>query len=286
MLLIADSGATKTNWVLANTETQNIIGEYETIGFSPMFVTEEQVLNELRGNKALADNALGVESLYFFGAGCSSEERCAKMRNIFSKFFTNTRISVDHDMLGAAIALCHNQAGIACILGTGSNSVYYDGKNLFEETPALDYILGDEGSGTHLGKMIIRYYLYKRLPKELHDDFAATYEVTKEIVLTKVYKEMNPKRYLASFARFAGKHEQHPFMRQLIQDCFSEFLDYHVCIYPQSKQVPVNFAGSVAHYFSSILKETAAAKGLTVGRIIQKPIYELLNYFMKKTSTL
>ncbi|HRI27029.1 MAG TPA: hypothetical protein PK239_07770 [Chitinophagales bacterium] len=286
MLLIADSGATKTNWILANTDTQNIVGEYETIGFSPLFCTEEQVLEALRNNQALAAYAHIIDNLYFFGAGCSSEERCAKMRNIFTKFFTRANILVDHDMLGAAIALCHNNPGIACILGTGSNSVFYDGKNLYEETPALDFILGDEGSGTHLGKMIVRLYLYKRLPADLHADFAATYEVNKEIVLQKVYKEMNPKRYLASFARFAGKHEQHPFMRKLVYDCFAEFLTYHVCIYPQSSYAPVHFAGSVAHYFDEILQSAVTDKQLIMGRIIQKPIYELLNYYLKNKSAL
>lgn len=285
MLLIADSGATKTNWILADTKTQNIIGEYETMGLSPFFVTEEQVLNELGGNPNLAAYAPVVEDIYFYGAGCSSEERCTKMRNIFSKFFTKSRITVEHDLLGAAIALCHNQSGIACILGTGSNAVYYDGKNLFEETPSLDYILGDEGSGTHIGKMLVRLYMYKRLPKDLHDDFTASYEVTKEIVLAKIYKESNPKRYLASFARFAGKHVEHPFIHRLVQDCFSEFLEYRVCIYPQSKYTPVSFAGSVAHYFSDILTECVADKGLIKGRIIQKPIYELLNYYFKNTAT-
>lgn len=286
MIIIADSGATKTNWVLADTKTQNILGEYETIGFSPMFCTEEQVLTALHANIALHGYAGRIEHVYFFGAGCSSEERCAKMQHIFAKFFTKAEIWVNHDMLGAAIALCHNQPGMACILGTGSNSVYYDGKTLFEETPALDYILGDEGSGTHIGKMLLRLYLYKRLPADLQLDFTALYEVNKEIVLAKVYKELNPKRYLASFAHFAGKHIEHPFIEKLVYDCFTEFLEYHVCIYPQSKQVSVNFAGSVAHYFSKILEKVVEDKGLKVGRIVQKPIYELLNYYLKNSLVL
>lgn len=283
MIIIADSGATKTNWILADTQTQSILGEYETMGFSPLFCTEEQVLAALNANTAMQNYAAGIEKVYFFGAGCSSEERCSKMRNIFAKFFTRAQIVVDHDMLGAAIALCHNQAGIACILGTGSNSVYYDGKSLYEETPALDYILGDEGSGTHIGKMLVRFYLYKRLPPELHSDFSAGYEVTKEIVLAKVYKELNPKRYLASFAQFAGKQKEHLFIQQLVYNCFAEFLEYHVCIYPQSRQVPVHFAGSVAHFFSDVLTRAVTDKGLVMGRIIQKPIYELLNYYLKSS---
>lgn len=280
MLLLADSGATKTKWVLANTDGE-ISKEFSTMGFSPLHHTEIQILSALNNNLALKQCVPKISQLRFFGTGCSNEYRVAKMKNIFSKFFIDADIIVEHDMLAAAIALCHNSPGIACILGTGSNSIYYDGKQLKELTPALDYVLADEGSGTDLGKRLIKLYLYQRLPSDLLKAFENDYKINKELVLQKVYKESNPKKYLASFSIFIRKHIQHPLMQQLVADSFNEFLYYHVEIYSESKHYPVHFMGSIAYYFKEELSKLVHVKGLRLGKVIKEPIYELLSYYSR-----
>jgi len=278
MLLIADSGATKTAFILLD-KARNIVGEYNTMGFSPLFHSATTISTALCAHEKLSYYANAIQTVHYFGAGCSSTDRINKISTAFSAVFTSATINVRHDMYAAALATCHDEAGIACILGTGSNSCYFDGSEVSELTPALDYVLGDEGSGTQLGKALLRSYLYRQLPNDLKTAFEARYTVNKEIVLEHVYQSSHPKKYLASFAQFIDDHQSHPYLAALAKRCFDEFLVNHILIYPQHQQVPIHFVGSVAYHFRNILGRCLSEAGLKRGKIVKSPIYELVAYF-------
>jgi glucosamine kinase len=174
--------------------------------------------------------------------------------------------------------LCGHKPGIAIILGTGSNSCYYDGENIVANNPSLGFILGDEGSGGYLGKKILQAFLYNEMPADLHESFKTRYPITKEEVLDNVYKKSMPNRYTATFSRFLQHHVRHPFAAQMIYDAFADFFDHHVLKYPEYKQVSVNGTGSVAFYFSDILRAVAADKGCSIGTILESPIAGLTLY--------
>lgn len=283
MLLIADSGATKTSWVLLNDQRQ-IVEEYNTMGFSPIFHTTNDIVTALNGNGDLMMWALQVSEVRYFGAGCSSAERNAKIHHALHQVFSNAHTYVEHDLLGAAIATCGSSAGIACILGTGSNSCYFDGQQVHELIPSLDFILSDEGSGTKLGMELIRQYMYQRLPNDLHLELQQTYQLDKEMVLRKVYSEKHPKAFLSSFAKFMHIHRRHTAIEAIVLRCFDEFLDYRVTCYPQYRQVPVHFVGSIAHYFADQLHTATQQRGMQLGKIIQAPIYGLVEHLSKTGS--
>lgn len=281
MILIADSGATKTTWVLLDAH-KNQVGEYSTMGFSPIFHTEKDIVTALNHSSELTEVALQIQELRYFGAGCSSEERNARIMNATQRVFPNARIFVEHDLLGAAIATCGNAAGIACILGTGSNSCFFDGQKVHEVVPSLDFILSDEGSGTRLGIELLRQFMYKRLPQNIHDAFNATYHVDKEIILRKVYSEPHPKGFLSSFAKFLYEHKIDASIRALIAKCFDDFFEYRVKCYANYDQYPTHFVGSIAHYFSDILEECAEQQGVVMGKVIQAPIHGLVDFFRQE----
>jgi glucosamine kinase len=278
MLLIADSGATKTSWALVDAQKQ-IVGEYSTMGFSPIFHSKTDITNALNGNGDLMMWALQITQVRYFGAGCSSPERNAKIHDALKQVFSHAHIFIEHDLLGAAIATCGNNAGIACILGTGSNSCYFDGTELHEVVPSLDFILSDEGSGTKLGMELIRQYMYNRLPEDLHNELLNTYHLDKEMVLRKVYSESHPKAFLSSFAKFMHTHKENPAIQEIVLNCFDEFLDYRVTCYPNYRQIPVHFVGSIAHYFADMLVIATQKRQIQLGKIIQAPIYGLVEHF-------
>ncbi len=281
MILIADSGATKTLWALLQ-NSGDLLGTYTTIGFSPLFHERADILPVLEQQAVLKQYAAQIQDIYYFGTGCSTPARCQKMETIFQEFFPKAGIHISTDMYAVAIATCFDEAGISCILGTGANSCYYNGNTLHEATPSLGYVLGDEGAGSYLGRNLIRHYLYQRLPKELHDSLAAQHEITKEIVLHQLYKTTHPKKYLASFTHFLGQHKTHPYVQEMLYQGFSEFLEYHVCIYPNHQKLPIHFSGSVAFYFQEMLQKALANKQLQKGKIIRNPVQELVRYYQQK----
>jgi len=185
MILIADSGSTKADWIAGN--DGSVIAEFNTKGFNPFFHDKNFILKELRANLPLSEYSSKIETLYFFGAGCSSPERNKIIHEGLSGFFTNAEVIVDHDMLGTALAVCDGKPGIACILGTGSNICYFDGNQIADTRHGLGYIIGDEGSGSYYGKKLLAWYLYKIIPDDLHNAFRAKYNLDKEPTIKKVY---------------------------------------------------------------------------------------------------
>lgn len=300
MRLIADSGSTKTDWRLIDDE--NKIHQYGTDGLNPYFhgteaiskVLKEQLIPSIkseirlsrltRGNpsvRTLRRSPFGPSEkseIFFYGAGCSNIEQCEIIKSALKENFENSKIEVHHDLLGAARALCGQEKGIAAILGTGSNSCYYDGKNIVENIPALGYILGDEGSGAYLGKKFLQAYLNNELPKEIYEKFNKNFQLSKDDILTAVYNLPNPNRFLASFSKFLFQNLKHPYIAKLVYSAFEDFFDKHICKYREHKEVKMSCVGSVGFYFSKILKNVASDKGVAIDKIIKAPIAALTLY--------
>jgi glucosamine kinase len=256
---------------------------FNTMGFNPYFHSAEKVFDELMSCEHMVSIASDVSRTFFYGAGSSSEEMCAVIAEGLSKVLINSDIHVGHDLEGAAFSTWSGSPSITCILGTGSNSCYFDGKNVIEEVPSLAYILGDEGSGSWLGKRLLQAFFYKQLPSHIHDDFIREFGVDGSDVNKvnkRVYTEPNPNVYLANFSTFIGKHKDEQMVRQWVLDGFNAFLEVHVECYKNFKSVPVHFIGSVAYHFKNELVEACAERDIQVGNLIKKPIDGLAKYHL------
>jgi N-acetylglucosamine kinase-like BadF-type ATPase len=277
MLVVVDSGSTKADWKFGPAE-ENLI---TTKGFNPFFHDRTFILEELQ-KSALAAFAEQVTELNFYGAGCSSAERNLIVYGPLTEFFPNAKVLVDHDILGAAIATNGDKEGISCIIGTGSNSCYYNGEKLFQVVPALGYLLGDEASGSYLGKRLLSDYLYKLLPEPLHTALEKDFKLTKEIIFQHAYQEPNVNVYFASFARLYTAHRELPYVQEVVAAGFHLFLDIHIMRYPRIQEIPLNFVGSIAFYFEDLLTQVLESKKLVKGRILRKPIHELYRHFAER----
>lgn len=277
MLVVADSGSTKADWKFGPAE-ENVI---TTKGFNPFFHDRDFILTELR-KSPLAAFCEQVTEVKFYGAGCSSSDRNVIIHGPLTEFFPNAKVLVDHDILGAAIATNGDSEGISCIIGTGSNSCYYNGEQLFQVVPALGHMLGDEASGSYLGKRLLADYLYKLLPEPLHNTLEKDFQLTKEIIFQHTYHEPNVNVYFASFARLYSAHKELPYVQQVVEAGFNQFLDIHIMRYPRIHEIPVNFVGSIAFYFDELLTKVLESKKLVKGRILRKPIHELYRHFAEK----
>lgn len=276
MILIADSGSTKTDWRFINADAT--LQQAQTAGFNPMYQEPEEIYPVLRDSLLPQLQHKAPDAIYYYGAGCSSPERNKRVEDALRLAFPNSEVHVDHDLLAAARALCGHKPGIACILGTGSNTCLYDGQHIVDNVPSLGFLLGDEGSGAYLGKLLIKAYLYRELPDELAQALKNTYNLSKDEILDELYGSDMPSRYMAKFARFMDEKRKNPIIHAMIYENFSEFFERHVCKYKGYTEVPVNFVGSIAFYFSEILLQVARKYGLTVETIIQSPSEGLIQY--------
>ncbi len=276
MILIADSGSTKTDWRLIITE--NEIRSYSTSGLNPYFMNSEQISLELEKELVPFISNSKVRALYFYGAGCSILEKINIVEDGLKPVFPNADIYIFSDLLGAARALCIGGEGIACILGTGSNSCCFDGNQIVSNLPSLGYILGDEGSGAVLGKSLIKAILSEKAPTDIIQLFNTEFNQTRVEILNRVYQYPFPNRYFAAFSIFIHKYIYHPFLHQLVKDSFNNFIEQNIFLYPDFKLKQVHFTGSIAFYFQDILNESAVEKGINLGRIIQSPIDSLVPF--------
>jgi len=276
MILIADSGSTKTEWCVIDTEHEP--KSFQTIGFNPYFVTEEVIAEELDKNLLPFVNTKFIEKVFFYGSGCSTPEKNQIIQSPLEDFFRNATVEVEHDLDGAARSLCGRQKGIACILGTGSNSCLYDGKDVVENVSSVGYMFGDEGGGVYAGKMFISDYLRDEMPADIRKLYEEMYPYRFDKILNAVYKEPFANRFLASFTPFMSKYIEHPYVINLMTDSFDKFFKYQVSHYTGYKELPVNATGSIAYYFSDILKQVAANWGVKLGKIIRTPMEGLIEY--------
>jgi N-acetylglucosamine kinase-like BadF-type ATPase len=281
LILVADSGSTKADWNLVD-DKGTVIKQANTIGLNPLFISTEGIVAELSKTLLPELGEVNISNIYFYGASCSSTERKAVVADGLRQLFKGSDVMVDHDMLAAARALCGNEPGFAAILGTGSNSCYYDGIDIVENIPALGFILGDEGSGAYIGRMLIREYIYETLPAELHTQFTEDYGLSKDDIFAAVYSKPLPNRFLAQFARFCTRHQSHPHIEGMLTKAIDDFFVHHICRYAKHKDHPVGFVGSVAHFHSHILKAVAAKHGVRVGKIVDAPIAALTLYHINQ----
>ncbi len=276
MILIADGGSTKTDWRLLKEGRE--YKQVQTSGFNPYLVGSDEIESILwKELQPYIDNT-AVDTVYYYGAGCSTPVKVMSVENAFEKVFTNARIHISHDLLAASHALCGDTEGIAAILGTGSNSCYYDGKNIADGIFSLGYFFGDEGSGAYLGKKLLTAFLHNELPEEIDVEFRNQYPMSLENILDSVYTKPAPSRFLASFSNFLNMHRNHPYILNLLSEAFREFYKYQVCCYTKHKEVPVHFVGSVAYHYQDILTKTGLEFGVKTGRFIQAPIDGLVEY--------
>lgn len=273
--LICDSGSTKAEWCLLNGKSKKIV---TTQGLSPYFLTTQQIQQIIAKELMPKIKNIIIDEVFFYGTGCSNPENVKSVKKAISLVFSKAKVTVDHDLMGAAKALCGRNKGIACILGTGSNSCFYNGKKIVKNSPGLGYILGDEGSGAYLGKKVIQYFLYKTFDEDLMDRFNAKYATNSVDILNHVYKQPLPNRYLASFVPFLIENRGHYMIENIIEDAFNDFFFNHIYKYRESWQMPINFVGSVAFGFKDVLKEMCNAYELQLGIVIKKPMDGLIKY--------
>jgi len=275
--LIADSGATKTEWcLLSNGKRKTIF----TQGISPYFLSAEQIKNLLL--KELKSRIrVNVDEVYFYGTGLFDKQNVKMMKEVLNEIFPGSKVFADHDMLAAARALCGNKKGIVCNLGTGTFSCYYDGKKIVKSRPGPGYVLGDEGSGAYLGKKVIQYYLYEIFDEDLLYRFNKKYNTSRDEILQNVYKKPFPNRYLASFALFLSENRGHYMVENILEDGLNDFFFYHLAKYQEVWKLPVNFVGSIAFGFKDVLKGLCNAYEFELGKILKAPMAGLVEYHSK-----
>lgn len=281
MYLIADSGSTKTDWCLCDGST--ILTTIQSQGINPYHQAEEtieQVLREellpqlIKSPEYKDQHAIKV---IYYGAGCANETACNRVKEAIYKVLNTKDITIHSDLLGAARALCGHEEGIACVLGTGSNSCLYNGKEITANIPPLGYILGDEGSSAVLGRRLVGDCLKNQLPEAIRDEFLAEYQLTQEIILEKVYRQPLANRFLASLTPFLSKHKEVPEIHRLLVESFTDFFVRNVKQY-RRPWLPIHFVGSIANAFSAELKEAAESLGMELGTIMQSPMEGLIKY--------
>ncbi len=280
MHLIADSGSTKTAWRLIKSESTII--PLETIGYSPQYITTDEMLDDLKEIliPQLPVLTNDISKISFYGTGCSTPRTVTIIQLALENVFEKAEIEVNHDLLGAARALCGHSSGVACILGTGANSCLYDGQFITDNIPSVGFMLGDEGSGGYLGKQLVRAYFYRELPEDLELAFAKKYQLTRDDMLLNVYKKSAPNRYLASYTKFLSEHLEHPFIWEFVKNGFQDFLDAMVLKYDNIENLPINFLGSIAVHFQPVLEAVLLENNLHFGRVIHNPVRELVRYHL------
>ncbi len=273
--LIADSGSTKTEWCLLKGNKKNI---FITQGLSPYFVNRSQMENILEKYVVPVAGRSIVTEIYFYGTGCKNPGNSKMVKKAFSTIFPHASVSVDNDLSGAAKALCGNKKGIACILGTGSNSCYFNGKRIVKNSPGIGYILGDEGSGAYLGKKVIQHFLYNIFDDDLRARFDAKFLTNDNEILNAVYTQPLPNRYLASFAIFLAENRGHYMVENIIEDGLNDFFTTHIIKYKESRHLPVYFTGSIAFGFKDVLEKLCSQYQLSIGTILKNPMEGLIKY--------
>lgn len=273
--LIADSGATKCDWILTGTRRAK---KFTTQGISPYFLSAAAISNLLQNEVIPQLKGVEPEAIHFYGTGLSLPANQKILRKALRQAFRKAALEVATDMLGAARALCGREKGIACILGTGSNSCYYDGKKIVRNSPGIGYILGDEGSGAYLGKKLVQYYLYDILDEPLRTCFEERFNQKRADILESVYKKPLANRYLASLAIFLAEYRGHYMVENILEDGFRDFFHQHLFSYKQFRTVPIHFTGSIAFGFKDVLQELCKHYDLQPGKIIKTPLQGLIAY--------
>lgn len=281
MILIVDSGATKSDWIALD-EKGNKLFMTQTLGLSPEVLTRSVIEDRLANNFELSKNKDVVSRLYFYGAGCGTDRMKKFLKEIFNEFFPNAKTEVREDTYAAIYSTTKiGHQGIVCILGTGSNCSYYDGHQLFQKVTSLGYIPMDDGSGNYFGRKLIRDYYFHKMPQDLGMKFAKEYDLEADVIKENLYKQPNPNTYLATFARFMIENKDHPYCKGVIDKGFQQFINNYIMQFELATKVPVHFVGSIAHYLKDELTTILERNDLIVGVIRQRPIEGLVEFHVE-----
>ena len=273
--LIADSGSTKCEWCLLDAKKKKII---LTKGINPYFSSTEEIIELLVSELIPSLGKKEIDTIHFYGTGLSNTKNIAKIKAVLKHFFKKAKLNIHTDLVAAARSVCNKEKGIVCILGTGSNSCYYNGRSIVKNHISLGYILGDEGGGAYLGKTVIRYYLYNTFDEDLRSRFDAMFVTTPHEIIENVYTQPMANRYLAGFAVFLAENRGHYMVENILEDGFSEFFYHHVYKYRESWNYPIHFVGGVAFAFKDLLKEMCESFEMEFGTVLASPMQGLINY--------
>ena len=279
MILLADSGSTKTEWALIKDDKSVI--KFKTIGLNPVFVSTQDVVNEIKLTE-LKKYFTDVNYVYFFGAGCSTVVRQTIILDALNKLFINAVVKVDSDLLGAGISQLGEGKGIIGILGTGSNTGIYSNGEIVENISSLGYILGDEGSGAVIGKAFVKLFLNNELPEIISQKFIKKYNYNLDDIIAKVYKEPFPNRFLASFMPFVYENKNDNIVKNMLYNSFSEFFEKTICKYNNYQKYDFKLIGSIAFYFGDIIGDICILKGINLVSVSQSPLNALVKYYINK----
>lgn len=279
MILIAESGSTKTEWRIIDGNQNVFIAR--SGGINPYYLDASGILEVMRMG-LIEYIGMPIVDIYFYGAGCASVKNKDTIKDCFYQLFPKAKVEVNHDMLAAARSLCGIEKGIACILGTGSNSCLYDGIGIIQNVRSLGYMLGDEGSGNYLGKQFLMHYFKNELPKSVHEQFDKEFGLEPHDILENIYRNHMPILYLSSFSKFIFKHVANDFIHDMVYDAFKKFIELNVMQYPGYERLPVHFTGSVAYHYSDILNAVGDDLKIEIKQIVQGPIDGLQAYHDKK----
>ena len=277
--IIADSGATKCQWTLIMGKEKKSI---TSVGISPYFLSTDEIVETINKCFQKKIDVQKIDAVYFYGTGLSNPANVASIKKALKKVFSKATLDIQTDLVAVARATCQNNKGVACILGTGSNTGFYNGKKIVKNSPGLGYVLGDEGSGAYLGKKVLQYYLYKTFDEELMHAFENKYKLNKDQILDAIYKQPSPNRYIASFAAFLSEHRGHYMIENIIEDGINDFFFTHLNKLNESWLHPIHFTGSIAYVFSDVVKQLASGYELEIGKIVKSPMGGLIEFHKKE----
>jgi glucosamine kinase len=280
MILVADSGSSRSDWMLALPDSKPL--SFTTKGLNPFFVNEKDIERVLKNVPEIIPYADEVSEVYFFGSGCSSPDRREIVSNALSRLFIHAFVDVEIDLVGSAYATCGTNKGFIATLGTGSDITFFDGTSILPSRHGIGYVLGDEGSGVWFGKQLITDYLYDRMPSELSLRFGEKYRINKETVIKNVYQKPMPNTYLASFAPFISDQIEHPYMEELLLKGFSEYIETDIVPYEDFMDYPCHFVGSIAYHFETHLRNVCNRYGVQVGMVLKNPIERLFDFVFQR----
>jgi N-acetylglucosamine kinase-like BadF-type ATPase len=278
MILVVDSGSTKTDWIAVDASGETLFAT-QTLGLNPQVLSSAILKERIINNFDLYQNRKEVTHLYFYGAGCGVDSPQQRIKKVFDEIFINSKITIKEDTYAAVYAtVLPKEEAIVCILGTGSNCTYYDGVDIEQRVTSLGYILMDEASGNFFGKQLIRSYYFNTMPKELANEFEKEYDLSPDTVKENIYRRENPNTYLATFSRFLIKHKEIPLFQEIIAKGLKRFISHQILQFDNAREVPIHFIGSISHFLKDEIQTALKLEGLTMGRIVQRPIDELVKY--------
>ncbi len=277
MIAIVDGGSTKCDWVILENDGTEVL-KTETVGFNPNIIKPELITIEIEKNQELTKFKDYLENIFFYGSGCGTPENKLIVEREIQRVFSNAQIQVKEDLLAAAYAAYRGVPAIVCILGTGSNACYFDGETVKTELPSLGFLIGDEGSGSALGKQLVRHYFMKKLPPDLYQQFTEIYQLNIDDLLKNMYHNPRANAYMADFTRFIVDRKTHPYFQNFIYKELKNFLEFQVMPYEECRESEINFIGSIAYFFEDSLRAAASDFHFKIGTVVQRPIESLVNY--------